>query len=81
MQQTPGTKTPHGWIAIKAWERVELGLPSWDDKYLRDTTAQFYARRFVIAYPNEELPAGRPLKTTPSYEAQKALGARFGAGR
>jgi dimethylglycine dehydrogenase len=49
-----------------------------DDRYLRDTTAQFYARRFVIAYPNEELPAGRPLKTTPSYEAQQALGARFG---
>ncbi len=49
-----------------------------DDRYLRATTAQFYARRFVIAYPNEELPAGRPLKTTPSYEAQKALGARFG---
>jgi dimethylglycine dehydrogenase len=49
-----------------------------DDSYLRDTTAQFYARRFVIAYPNEELPAGRPLKMTPSYEAQKALGARFG---
>ena len=49
-----------------------------DDRYLRDTTAQFYARRFVIAYPNEELPAGRPLKTTPSYEAQRALGARFG---
>ncbi|MDH5311890.1 MAG: FAD-dependent oxidoreductase, partial [Gammaproteobacteria bacterium] len=49
-----------------------------DDRYLRDTTAQFYARRFVIAYPNEELPAGRPLKTTPSYEAQQALGARCG---
>jgi len=49
-----------------------------DDRYLRDTTAQFYARRFVIAYPNEELPAGRPLKTTPSYRAQKSLGARFG---
>ena len=49
-----------------------------DDRYLRDTTAQFYARRFVIAYPNEELPAGRPLKTTPSYPAQRALGARFG---
>jgi dimethylglycine dehydrogenase len=49
-----------------------------DDHYLRDTTAQFYARRFIIAYPNEELPAGRPLKTTPSYEAQQALGARFG---
>jgi dimethylglycine dehydrogenase len=49
-----------------------------EDRYLRDTTAQFYARRFVIAYPNEELPAGRPLKTTPSYAAQQALGARFG---
>jgi dimethylglycine dehydrogenase len=49
-----------------------------NDRYLRDTTAQFYARRFVISYPNEELPAGRPLKTTPSYDAQKAAGARFG---
>ncbi|MBS0374263.1 MAG: GcvT family protein [Proteobacteria bacterium] len=49
-----------------------------NDRYLRDTTAQFYARRFVIAYPNEELWAGRPLKTTPAYEAQRALGARFG---
>ena len=49
-----------------------------NDRYLRETTAQFYARRFVIAYPNEELPAGRPLKTTPSYDAQKAAGARFG---
>ena len=49
-----------------------------NDKYLRDTTAQFYARRFVIAYPNEELPAGRPLKMSPSYDAQKSAGARFG---
>jgi dimethylglycine dehydrogenase len=49
-----------------------------NDKYLRDTTAQFYSRRFVIAYPNEELPAGRPLKMTASYDAQKAAGARFG---
>ena len=49
-----------------------------NDRYLRDMTAQFYARRFVIAYPNEELPAGRPLKMTPSYDAQRAAGARFG---
>lgn len=49
-----------------------------NDKYLRDTTAQFYARRFVIAYPNEELGAGRPLKMTPSYDAQRSAGARFG---
>jgi dimethylglycine dehydrogenase len=49
-----------------------------NDRYLRDTTGQFYARRFVIAYPNEELPAGRPLKMTPAYDAQREAGARFG---
>ncbi len=48
-----------------------------NDRYLRDTTAQFYARRFVMAYPNEELPAGRPLKTTPCYDGFQARGARF----
>ncbi len=47
-----------------------------DDAYLLPTTSQFYARRFVIAYPNEELPAGRPLKTTPAYERLVAAGAR-----
>ncbi len=48
-----------------------------NDRYLRETTAQFYARRFVMAYPNEELPAGRPLKTTPCYDEFVAGGARF----
>jgi dimethylglycine dehydrogenase len=48
-----------------------------NDRYLRATTAQFYARRFVMAYPNEELPAGRPLKTTPLYDVFEQLGARF----
>jgi dimethylglycine dehydrogenase len=48
-----------------------------NDRYLRATTAQFYARRFVMAYPNEELPAGRPLKTTPCYDLFERLGARF----
>ena len=47
-----------------------------EDGYLRDTTKQFYARRFVMAYPNEELPAGRPLKTTPVYEEFLAAGRR-----
>lgn len=51
------------------------------DGYLRDTTAQFYARRFVMAYPNEELPAGRPLETTPCYEELLASGAAFTVNR
>ncbi|MFO1170399.1 MAG: FAD-dependent oxidoreductase [Hyphomicrobiaceae bacterium] len=49
------------------------------DGYLKPMTAQFYARRFVMTYPNEELPAGRPLKMTPCYDALTAAGARFGA--
>jgi dimethylglycine dehydrogenase len=48
-----------------------------NDRYLRETTGQFYARRFVMAYPNEELPAGRPLKTTPCHDEFLAAGARF----
>ncbi|MFM7707482.1 MAG: FAD-dependent oxidoreductase [Gammaproteobacteria bacterium] len=48
------------------------------EDYLRDTTRQFYARRFVISYPNEELPAGRPLKTSPVHDLLAADGARFG---
>ena len=48
-----------------------------NERYLRETTAQFYARRFVMAFPNEELPAARPLKTTPCYDAFLADGARF----
>lgn len=52
-----------------------------NDRYLRETTAQFYARRFVMAYPNEELPAGRPLRTTPCYDAFCAEGARFTVNR
>ncbi len=49
-----------------------------DSKYLEAKTRQFYARRFVISYPNEELPAGRPLKTSPCYDLMAAEGAVFG---
>ena len=55
-----------------------------DDRYLLATTRQFYARRFVMAYPNEELPAGRPLKTTPCYDdllgGRGAVHRELGAG-
>jgi dimethylglycine dehydrogenase len=56
---------------------ARFGPYATNDRYLRETTAQFYARRFVMAYPNEELPAGRPLKTTPCYDTFLAEGARF----
>ena len=38
-----------------------------------------YRRRFRIAFPNEELPAARPLRRTPAYDRLKAEGAVFGA--
>jgi len=49
-----------------------------DDDYLRATTAQFYARRFLIAYPNEQLPAGRPVTTTPCDDTFRSGGAVYG---
>ena len=47
-------------------------------EYIKQTTGEFYARRFVMTYPNEQLPAGRPLKMTPSYDAMTAAGCRWG---
>ena len=55
---------------------TRFGPYATDDSYLRATTSQFYARRFLIAYPNEELPAGRPLKTSPAYRDLVEAGAR-----
>jgi dimethylglycine dehydrogenase len=55
---------------------ARFGAYASNDRYLRDTTKQFYARRFVMAYPNEELLGGRPLKTTPCYDALLVAGAR-----
>jgi dimethylglycine dehydrogenase len=47
--------------------------------YTNAKVRENYSRRFSIRYPNEELPAARPLLTTPIYDALKARGAVFGA--
>jgi dimethylglycine dehydrogenase len=47
--------------------------------YTNTKVQENYSRRFSIRYPNEELPAGRPLKTTPIYDLLKAQGAKFTA--
>jgi dimethylglycine dehydrogenase len=46
--------------------------------YLRRKNEETYANVFTIHYPDEERPAGRPLRTAPCYERMKALGAVFG---
>ncbi len=48
--------------------------------YTRIKVTENYQRRFAVSYPNEELPAGRPLDTTPAYPLWKARNAVFGQG-
>jgi len=47
-------------------------------EYIRQTTGQFYSRRFVMTYPNEQLPAGRPLKMAPAHDAMTEAGCQWG---
>jgi dimethylglycine dehydrogenase len=47
--------------------------------YTNAKVRENYSRRFSIRFPNEELPAGRPLKTTPIYDLLAAKGAQWGA--
>jgi len=49
-------------------------------RYTQAKVRENYSRRFTIAYPNEELPVGRPLRTTPIHDTLKARNAVFGAG-
>ncbi|HTC86018.1 MAG TPA: FAD-dependent oxidoreductase [Candidatus Acidoferrum sp.] len=41
-------------------------------------TVEVYQTYYDIHYPNEERHAGRPLRTSPTYEQLQALGAAFG---
>jgi dimethylglycine dehydrogenase len=47
-------------------------------QFIKPTTGQFYTRRFVMTYPNEQLPAGRPLKMAPAYSEMTEAGCRWG---
>jgi dimethylglycine dehydrogenase len=46
--------------------------------YTNAKVRENYSRRFRIRFPNEELPAARPLRTTPIYEPLAAAHAVFG---
>jgi dimethylglycine dehydrogenase len=48
-------------------------------KYTSLKVRENYSRRFRLAYPNEELPAARPVRRSPVYERLKAAGAVMGA--
>ena len=48
-------------------------------QFIKETTGQFYTRRFVMTYPNEQLPAGRPMKMAPAHSDMSAAGCQWGA--
>ncbi|WP_423909809.1 GcvT family protein [Candidatus Spongiihabitans sp.] len=48
--------------------------------YTRLKVTENYQRRFSVSYPNEELPAARPFKTTPAYAIWQQRNAVFGSG-
>ena len=48
-------------------------------KYTSIKVPENYSRRFRLAYPNEELPAARPVRRSPIYDRLLAAGAMMGA--
>ncbi len=48
--------------------------------YTRLKVCENYQKRFAVSYPNEELPAARPLDTTPAYGIWQQQNAVFGSG-
>ena len=70
----------HGDPGFDVWAMDVARFGDWASKaYTNAKVRENYARRFSIRFPNEELPAGRPLRTSPLYERLKGLGAQFGA--
>jgi len=59
------------------WDVARYG--SWASKsFTKAKALDAYSHRFKIHFPYEEREAGRPMRTRPIYEKQKALGAVFG---
>lgn len=70
----------HGEPEADAWSMdvARYGKFAENRQYIKETTGQFYSRRFVMSYPNEQLPAGRPLKMAPAHDAMTAAGCHWG---
>ena len=70
----------HGEPEADAWpmDVARYGKFAENKQYIKETTGQFYSRRFVMSYPNEQLPAGRPLKMAPAHDAMTEAGCRWG---
>ncbi|MDE2455336.1 MAG: FAD-dependent oxidoreductase [Burkholderiales bacterium] len=53
-------------------------FPTLTQSFVAAKACEFYGHRFYLAKPNEQWPAGRPLKTAPLYPLQQQANAIFG---
>ncbi|MEX0281468.1 MAG: FAD-dependent oxidoreductase [Arenibacterium sp.] len=59
------------------WDMARYG--AWaDTAFTKAKVEEVYTHRFAIHFPNEERPAGRPMRQRPAYVLQQELGAQFG---
>ena len=64
-------------LDLFAWDLARYG--DWTPKpFVMARALDCYAHRFKIHFPYEEREAGRPVRTRPAFERQRALGAAFG---
>jgi len=69
----------HGDPGFDIWAMDVARFGDWATlAYTNAKVRENYSRRFRIRFPNEELPAGRPLRTTPIYDRLKERRAVFG---
>jgi dimethylglycine dehydrogenase len=69
----------HGDPGADIWAMDIARYGDWASmRYTNAKVRENYSRRFSIRFPNEELPAGRGLKTTPIYDLLSAKGAQWG---
>jgi dimethylglycine dehydrogenase len=69
----------HGDPGFDVWAMDIARYGDWTTMaYTNEKVQENYSRRFSIKFPNEELPAGRPYKTTPIYDRLLAAGAQMG---
>ena len=70
----------HGDPGFDVWAMDVARFGDWaTSAYTNAKVRENYSRRFRIRFPNEELPAARPVRMTPVYDRLRAKGAVFGA--
>ncbi len=65
-------------IDLSSLDPRRFGADWMTTEYACRKNEECYAHVFVLHHPDEEREACRPLRTSPAYDRQKALGAQFG---